>query len=124
MLRPLATLGIALLYALLVAANAPSIAFAAEDPQYSEPELRTYAFANAGVRLIQGQLDRQLLGAQGGAEETRELEAAAQEQMSAAIERAGLSEEGYEAMTQEIAADEELKATVRAYLDEEMGIVR
>lgn len=118
------TLGFTFLFGLLVvAANAPFNAFAAEDARYSEQELRSYAFANASIRLIQGQLDRQLLETRGNAQATQEAQAAAQEQMSAAIERAGLSAAEYEAMTQEIADDEEMTATLQEYVFEEMGVI-
>ncbi len=124
MRRPFTTCSFAFLFGLLIAVNAPLSALAAAEAQYSEQELRTYAFANASVRLIQGELDRQLIDAQGDAQATQELQAAAQEQMSAAMERAGLTAAEYEAMTQEIAADAELTATLQEYVDEEMGIVR
>jgi hypothetical protein len=52
------------------------------------------------------------------------LQEAAQEQMNAAIARAGLTQAEYDAMTREIASDEELTATLQEYVDEEMGIVR
>lgn len=122
--RSFATLGFAFFIGLLLAVGAPLNASAAAETQYSEQELRSYAFANASVRLIQGALDRQLLEVRDDAQATQELQTAAQEQMSAAIERAGLSAAEYEAMTQVIAADAELTATLRGYLDEEMGIVR
>jgi hypothetical protein len=51
------------LIGLLFAVSAPLNAFAAAEAQYSEQELRAYAFANAGVRLIQGGLDRRLIEA-------------------------------------------------------------
>ena len=124
MRKSFSTFGFAFLFGLLVAANAAVNAFAAEEAGYSEEELRSYAFANAGVRLIQGGLDRQLLEARGDAQATQELQAAAQAQMSAAIARAGLSAAQYEAMTQTIADDAELTATLQEYVDEEMGIVR
>jgi hypothetical protein len=104
--------------------SAPLNAFAAAEAQYSEQELRAYAFANAGVRLIQGGLDRRLIEARGDAQATQQLQEATQEQMNAAIARAGLTQAEYDAMTREIASDEELTATLQEYVDEEMGIVR
>ena len=124
MRRPFTTFSFAFLFGLLVAVNAPLSALAAAEAQYSEQELRTYAFANASVRLIQGGLDRQLIDAQGDAQATQQLQEEAQEQKSAAIERAGLTAAEYEAMMQEIAADAELTATLQEYVDEEMGVVR
>ncbi len=124
MRRPFTTFSFAFLFGLLVAVNAPLSALAAAEAQYSEQELRTYAFANASVRLIQGALDRKLIDAQGDAQATRQLQEEAQEQKSAAIERAGLTAAEYEAMSQEIAADAELTATLQECVDEELGIVR
>ena len=114
----------AFLIGLLFAVSAPLSAFAAAEAQYSEQELRSYAFANASVRLIQGGLDRQLIDVAGDAQATQQLQEGAQEQMSSAMERAGLTAAEYEAMSQEIAADAELTATLQEYVDEEMGIVR
>jgi hypothetical protein len=103
---------------------APLNAFAAAEAQYSEQELRAYAFANASVRLIQGGLDRQLIDAANDPEASQELQSEAQTQMNAALERAGLTSGEYEAMTEQVTADTELAATVQDYVDEEMGIVR
>ena len=124
MRRPKTALRFALLIGLLFAVSAPLNAFAAAEAQYSEQELRAYAFANAGVRLIQGGLDRRLIEARGDAQATQQLQEATQEQMNAAIARAGLTQAEYDAMTREIASDEELTATLQEYVDEEMGIVR
>jgi len=121
--RSLRTLGFAFLVALLTVANLPSDAVAAEGAQYSEEELRSYAFANASIRLIQGQLDRQLLDVQGDAQAEQDLQSASQAEINAAIERAGFSATEYEAMTQVIAADEGLTATLQEYVFEEMGVV-
>jgi hypothetical protein len=123
MRRSITTLGFVFLFALFSVANVPSEAFAAEGAPYSEQELRSYAFANASIRLIQGQLDRQLLDVQGNAQAAQELRTAAQEQKNAAIERAGLGAAEYEAMTQVIASDEELTATLQEYVFEEMGVI-
>ncbi len=124
MRRPFTTFSFTFLFGLLIAVNAPLSALAAAEAQYSEQELRSYAFANASVRLIQGGLDRQLIDAQGDAQATRQLQEQAEEQSTAAIERAGLTAAEYEAMSQEIAADAELTATLQEYVDEEMGVVR
>ena len=119
----LATLRFAYLVGLLFVV-APLNAFAAAEAQYSEQELRAYAFANASVRLIKGGLDRQLIDAANDPEASQELQSEAQTQMNAALERAGLTSGEYEAMTEQVTADTELAATVQDYVDEEMGIVR
>jgi hypothetical protein len=103
---------------------APLNAFAAAEAQYSEQELRAYAFANASVRLIQGGLDRQLIDAANDQQASQELQSEAQAQMNAALQRAGLTAGEYEAITEQVTADTELAATVQDYVDEEMGIVR
>jgi hypothetical protein len=104
--------------------SAPLNAFAAAEAQYSEQELRAYAFAVASVRLIQGGLDRRLIDVADDPQATQELQSAADAQMNAAIARAGLTQAEYDVMTRQIASDEELTATLQEYVDEEMGIVR
>lgn len=103
---------------------AAAAAAAAAEAQYSEQELRSYAFANASVRLIQGGLDRQRIDAADDAQASQQLEREAEERITAAIQRAGLTAGAYDTMTQEIAADAELTATLQEYVDEEMGVVR
>ena len=112
------------LFGLLIAVSAPFSVPAAAEAQYSKEELRSYAFANASVRLIQGGLDRQLIDAADDPQATQELQSEADAQMNAAMQRSGLTAGDYDAMTQEIAADAELTATLQEYVDEEMGIVR
>ena len=124
MRRTKTALRFAALIGLLFAVSAPLNAFAAAEAQYSEQELRAYAFAVASVRLIQGGLDRRLIDVADDPQATQELQSAADAQMNAAIARAGLTQAEYDVMTRQIASDEELTATLQEYVDEEMGIVR
>ena len=124
MRKPIATIASAFLFGLLIAVSAPLSVSTAAEAQYSEEELRSYAFANASVRLIQGGLDRQLVDAADDPQATQQLQSEADAQMNAALQRAGLTAGAYDTMTQEIAADAELTATLQEYVDEEMGIVR
>ncbi len=124
MRKPIATIASAFLFGLVIAVSAPFSVPAAAEAQYSKEELRSYAFANASVRLIQGGLDRQLIDAVDDPQATQELQSEADAQMNAAMQRSGLTAGDYDAMTQEIAADAELTATLQEYVDEEMGIVR
>ncbi len=121
---PIATISSALLFGLVIAVSAPLGAAVAAEPRYSEEDLRSYAFALAGVRLIEGGLDRQLLTAANDPQATQQLQREAQEQKATAIQRAGLTANEYDAMTQEISADAELTATLQEFVDEELGIVR
>ena len=89
MRKPIATIASAFLFGLLIAVSAPLSVSAAAEAQYSEEELRSYAFANASVRLLQGGLDRQLLDAADDPQATQQLQSEAQAQMNAAIQRAG-----------------------------------
>jgi len=124
MRKPITTIASAFLFGLLIAISAPFSVSVAAEAQYSEEELRSYAFANASARLIQGSIDRQLIDAADDPQATQELQSEADAQMNATLQRAGLTAGEYEAMTQEIASNAELTATLQEYVDEEMGIVR